>query len=266
MHDEVRSPAHDEAADDRQRHLDRSDLRPRNGLRVELRLTHGDAAVSIGDVLALTPDDAHDVDVAVGDHGSRDDEDVEHHEREVELPLPPFRVPGTAAASLDVAVRVDPAVDQLEDQQLRSSEDERQQPRHDDHLTSTGARRTEAQRSTDGHVAVDAHRYQDEGRTGERDDLHVQQNLAGGAAQHPRPVEDDEQHLRGHREAQHRQVTDCQVDYKHVHTPVHPAILATREREDDDDVTEEGQRHDDAERDDSLDDLRRPHLTASEER
>ena len=265
VHDEVRSPTHDEAADDGQRHLDRSDLRPGNGLRVELRLSHGDASVSVGDVLALAPDDAHDVDVTVGYDGARDDEDVGHHEREVELALPPLRVALTAAASLDVAVRVDAAVDQLEDEELRRGEDERQEPRHHDHLTSSRARRTEAQRSTDSHVAVDAHRHQDEGRAGKRDDLNVQQYLASGAAQNPRPVEDDKQHLCGHREAQHRQITDSQVDDEHVHTSVHPPILATREREDDADVSEESQRHDDAQRNDSLDHFRRPHLTAPEE-
>ena len=76
VHDEVRRPAHDETADDRQGHLDRSHFGSRDGLGVALGLAQGHAAVSVRDVLALAPDDPHDVDVAIGDDGAGDDEDV----------------------------------------------------------------------------------------------------------------------------------------------------------------------------------------------
>ena len=266
MHDEVRRPTHDEAADDCERHLHRSDFGARDRLCVALRLAECDAAVTVRDVLALTPDDPHDVDVAVRDDGSRDDEDVCRQEREVQLPLPPVRVALAHAPPLDVSVRVHPAVHLLEDEELWGREHERHQPRHRDHLTRARARRrTEAERAADRHVAVGAHGDEDEGGAGEGDDLHVQEDLAGGGAEHPGAVEDDEQDLRCHREAAHREVADGQVDDEDVDASIEAPVLAARQHEDDDDVAEKCQRHDDGERDDALDDLRCPHLASLHE-
>ena len=168
---------------------------------------------------------------------------------------------------LDLPVRVHPAVHLLEDQELRNGEHKSHQPRHGDHLTGAGAgRRTEAQRPADGHVAVGTHGDQDEGGAGQRDDLHVEQDLARGRSEHPGAVEDDEQYLGGHREAAHGEITNSQVDDKDVDATVQTPVLAARQHEDDDDVAEQRQRHNDGERDDPLDHLGRPHLAATDER
>ena len=267
MHDKVRRPAHDEAADDSERHLHRSDFGARYRLCVALRLAERDSAVAVCDVLALAPDDAHDVDVAVRYDGSRDYEDVRREEREVELTLPPVRVALAHATPLDVSVRVDPAVHLLEDEELRCCEHKRHQPRHRDHLPGARTRRrSEAQRAADRHVAVGAHGDEDEGGAGEGDDLHVQEDLAGGGAEYPGAVEDDEQYLRRHREAAHGEVADGQIDDEDVDAPIEAPVLAARQHEDDDDVAEQRQRHDDGESDDALDNFRCPHLAAPHER
>jgi len=67
----------------------------------------------------------------------------------------------------------------FEDDKLRSGEDERHEPGEDDHAPSSSLRGggQARQRATDGQVAVNAHRRQQERRAGQRHDLQHSGNL-----------------------------------------------------------------------------------------
>ena len=235
MDDEVGRPACDERDDDAQRHLHAAHLGARHapvGRRRRLAQLLGRVAAGArtrsapvdgrrgggdgDDVAALSPHDAHHVDVAERYDARGHDEDVCRHEAEVELALPPAGVAAAEAEVLHVSVRVDAHLHLLEDEQLRQGEHPRRRPRQRHHAARARTARAEAQRAADGEVAVDAHRREDERRAGERHDLRVQQQFASDGAQHPCLFERDEHDLGRHRHAADGQVPDRQIDDEDV--------------------------------------------------
>ena len=237
MDDEVRSPTRDERTDDTQRHLDGLQFGLRDGIFVLHHAPQRDP-IPVGGLLSLTPDNPGNVDVAEWDDEGWDDKDVAGHEGEVDLPLPPSRVSATDAAVPDLAVRIDADRFLFEDQQLRTGEEESQQPGHDDHLPGSRRQWPNTERLADGHISVDAHGGQDERRAGQCDDLDVEDELASDVTEHPTLFEHDEKQLGRHREREDGQITDRKVDDEDVYATVQLPVAIRRQERDDRDVPE----------------------------
>ena len=203
MTHEVRTPARDEGDDDAKGHFYCLDFCPGYGVLVAHRPPEGAVGALGLYFLALPPDDAHHVDIAVGNKQSWNDENVTRHEGEIELPLPPCRIALTLTLMNLPAIRTETLIRLNEDEQLRHGKHTRHQPAGRDHLPGPRHGRAEAERPADGEEAVEAHGGQDEGGGGQGDDLRPQEDLTGRRPQHPLP-ETNEEHLGRHGHHAHR--------------------------------------------------------------
>ena len=258
MNHEIRCPASDKRYDYTKGHFNGFNFRTWYGFLIAHSLPQGATRPFCRYVLSLLPNNTDDVYVAEWYKNWRYDEDIRRQGREIQLALPPCGVALTHTFVHNFSIGVDPRSLQAEYEQLWAGECERHSPCDDDHSTGTRTGGAKLEGFTDGHVAVETHGGQNEGRAGQGHDLDVDDDLARDLTHDPRVAENAEQDLRGHGKATHAQVSDRQVYDEYVDAAVQFAVFAAAQDDNDDKVPEESQRHDEDQGRHTLDHFRCP--------